>query len=479
MAISKLPRVNSLFKTTLAQGITSSATAMTLQAVPSGSIDYPNWMVIEPDSANAEIVYLPTAPSGTTYSGIIRGISRTADTDTLGTGIGHAANVDVLLAPTHRHLNDIILALKGTNGTGSNDFRIGDELDSNKTIYAQNADGSKPFVRYDYLQNKWLISNDGVATFDISAGGSGLTRGLGVDIQASSILLDIRTSGGLRNNQGTGSQQADVDPTIVARLDTANTWAAIQSLTAARAQITTDASGSNDAVRYSQMTSLIASSVSAGACTGTSGEAITAGQAVYLKASDGKIWKAVGTSDEPTYSFIGIALTTVGAADLTVSFAPPGHIVTGLAGLTAGSAYYITDTAGTLSTTPGTRYAKVGRALSTTVMQVKEPKHVVSGSFTGNRDTANLIVTTGFRPVRILFFGYFPGQGILAFGDDTGNGVNIPGGTGVSGSGLLAPNGSGGGVSISVASRDATSFTIDFGSNDTTTCTFYYIAFSE
>ena len=58
--------------------------------------------------------------------------------------------------------------------------------------------------------------------------------------------------------------------------------------------------------------------------TGTSGEAITAGQGVYLKASDSKLYKTVGTSDESTFSFVGVAADTVGAADLTVRFAPPG-----------------------------------------------------------------------------------------------------------------------------------------------------------
>lgn len=248
MAISKFSKVNSLFKTTLSSGIQITDTTLTLQSVPTGNVQYPNWIVAEPDSANAELIYLPTAPTGNTYSGIIRGVSLSLDTDTLGTGIAHAANVDIVMSFTHRQWNDLVSVMQGTNGTGFNTFRIGDDTTAQKRIYFNTGAVTPPFLEYDTVTGHVLVSNDGVTTFDISAGGSGVTSGLGVSVVASLVNLDPRTSGGLRNNQGTGSRQADVDPTIVARLDTANTWTGIQSLTAANAQITTPPSGANDAV---------------------------------------------------------------------------------------------------------------------------------------------------------------------------------------------------------------------------------------
>jgi len=285
-------------------------------------------MVIEPDSANREIVYLPTAPSGTTYSGVVRGISLTADSDSAGTGIAHAANVDVVMSLTHRDWNDIVAWIQGTNGSGYNNFRVGDETDSDITIYAQNADGTKPYVQYNASTNKWLISNDGVSTFDITAGGSGLTRGLGVNVVASAITLDVRTSGGLRNNQGTGSQQCDVDPTIVARLDTANTWTATQTHSAAVTHNSTVTVTAGLGTIYVPTPTDPGMAVNRGYIdgSGTSGEAITAGQAVYVKASDGKLYKTdADLGDESTFSFIGFAVTTVAGADLTVYYVTPGR----------------------------------------------------------------------------------------------------------------------------------------------------------
>lgn len=198
-------------------------------------------------------------------------------------------------------------------------------------------------------------------------------------------------------------------------IDKARTWSTVQSFTANNAQITTDADSANDAVRSSYLDTVVPK----GAVSGTSGEAITAGQGVYLKASDGKLWKTVGNADESTFSFVGVALTTVAAADLAVTYAPPGHTVTGLSSLTAGSYYFITDTAGTLGTTPGTRFARVGIAISTTALLVTLPKYRATGTFTVSA-TGNTVVTTGFYPGSVrLRAGTNDAPGTNSVGDDS------------------------------------------------------------
>lgn len=183
-------------------------------------------------------------------------------------------------------------------------------------------------------------------------------------------------------------------------IDKARTWGTVQSFTADNCQITTDPDSANDAVRSSYLDAQLTAEVPKGSVAGTSGEAITAGQGVYLKASDGKLWKTDSDADESTFSFVGIALTTVAGADLAVEYAPPGHVVSGLTGLTAGAYYFITGTAGTLGTTPGTRFARVGFALSTTQMQVMHPQYQRSGSFTVSA-SGDTVATTGFYPRKI------------------------------------------------------------------------------
>lgn len=269
MPFSTFTKVGSLYRTTLKQGIASNASALEFNDTPLANIEYPNWFVIEPNSSNYEIIYCPTAPTGAAFTGVVRGINPGADVDTTDVAFqkGHAANVEVVLAPLHRQWNQLVDVMDGNSGTGGVNLRIGKDADDDIKIIAQNADVNKPFLIYDKTLNKWLISNDGVSTYDPSSGGSGLIAGLGTTINASAIDLDLRTSGGLRNNQGVGSKQADVDPTIVARLDTANTWAAVQSVAADNLQITTDANSANDGVRSSYLDSTLDARLTAAQAT--------------------------------------------------------------------------------------------------------------------------------------------------------------------------------------------------------------------
>ncbi len=100
------------------------------------------------------------------------------------------------------------------------------------------------------------------------------------------------------------------------------------------------------------------------------GETIAVGEAVYLKASDQKVYKTDASfDDERIHSFVGIA-KEAGDADETKKVVVSG-IITGLSGLTAGSRYYLSDTAGAIATTPGTYKKHVGIATLTTALIVQ------------------------------------------------------------------------------------------------------------
>lgn len=80
---------------------------------------------------------------------------------------------------------------------------------------------------------------------------------------------------------------------------------------------------------------------------GTSGEAITIGQSVYKKASDGKIYKADANASSATATAIGIAISTASAANQGMSWQKSGTITIGAAAsITAGATYYVSATAG-------------------------------------------------------------------------------------------------------------------------------------
>ena len=60
--------------------------------------------------------------------------------------------------------------------------------------------------------------------------------------------------------------------------------------------------------------------------TGVAGEALTAGQSVYLKASDGKIWKAQADGTAAEADAVGIALHAAGAGQ-PITYAGHGSVI--------------------------------------------------------------------------------------------------------------------------------------------------------
>lgn len=87
----------------------------------------------------------------------------------------------------------------------------------------------------------------------------------------------------------------------------------------------------------------------------TSGEAFSARDALYLKASDGRAYKAdsdaaeSGICEKPLFA----AQAATGAAQTILAYTP-GAYISGFSGLTAGTTYYPSSTSGALSSTKGT-----------------------------------------------------------------------------------------------------------------------------
>jgi hypothetical protein len=100
----------------------------------------------------------------------------------------------------------------------------------------------------------------------------------------------------------------------------------------------------------------------------TSGEALTINDIVYFKESDQR-WYKVDADLTATFDTLqlGVVKTTAGTSGVTIQVAISGP-VSGFTGLTAGSKYYVSNTAGAITTTPGTYSVFVGYALSTTIL---------------------------------------------------------------------------------------------------------------
>ena len=101
--------------------------------------------------------------------------------------------------------------------------------------------------------------------------------------------------------------------------------------------------------------------------TVVAGEALSARDAVYIDSSDGKAYKT-DSDDLSKIDFIGFAqeAATLGG---NVNIINNG-VATGFSGLTAAGIYYLSGTAGAITTTPPTNAIIVGVALSTTVVRI-------------------------------------------------------------------------------------------------------------
>jgi hypothetical protein len=73
---------------------------------------------------------------------------------------------------------------------------------------------------------------------------------------------------------------------------------------------------------------------------------VTAGQAVYLNSSDGKVWKAACDLGTAANRCIGLALSAAGADQWTTVQSAGTIKIGATAAILAGSVYVLTDTAG-------------------------------------------------------------------------------------------------------------------------------------
>lgn len=96
------------------------------------------------------------------------------------------------------------------------------------------------------------------------------------------------------------------------------------------------------------------------------GATLTAGDVVYIDGSNGV--KRADASAAATAKVAGllVAPEDVASGDTGLDLSAAGAIVGGFSGLNPGDMLYLSDTAGKLSTTPGTKSKPCARAISAT-----------------------------------------------------------------------------------------------------------------
>lgn len=94
---------------------------------------------------------------------------------------------------------------------------------------------------------------------------------------------------------------------------------------------------------------------------------------VYLDSSTNKVL-ACDANDTTKLDFLGFAVSN--STDTNPINVAVSGVVGGFTGLTLGADYYVSDTVGTISTTPGTYQVITGKAIKTTEVLIAQPEDV-------------------------------------------------------------------------------------------------------
>lgn len=479
---TKLAKIIGDFRTTLSSEIAVGGTSATIQsATDQDGVSLPaGTYLFTLDKANSQKEHIVCTLSGTSLSSI-KSVSRQG-VQTAGVARKHriGATIEITDFAHLKYINDLL------DGTTALNSALPLAYDAAPTF----AYGSNQLVTWDKAKD-YADS----LTYSGAPDGDEVTKGVyeGATVAEQGSATDLGSTGAhlvpLNKNlvkTSSGAGDANKIPVLGADgtlangfIDKVRTWGTVQSFTADNCQITSDPDSANDATRYSR----VQSAVSASEGLGTSGEAFAVGAPLYLKTSNGKLYRCDADADESTFSFVGFALEQATAADQTKLFAKPGGIATGLSGLTAGSYYYISGTTGTISTTPGARFAKVGQAMSTTTLRVIEPKFIVRGSQAVTAVTT-YTQTTGFYPAHIEI-RCVGSNAAGSVGDDTNTCLRLAPGTGGTmdaAAKAYIEKTTGGTVvnSGTVSSKTATGFVLNNDANiGGSSTTVYWTAFSE
>lgn len=139
---------------------------------------------------------------------------------------------------------------------------------------------------------------------------------------------------------------------------------------------------------------------------GTAGETVSAGQFLYLKASDGR-WYKTDASDAT--KSMGVVIGIAQGAGTAGNAIATGVLINGVdthqTSITAGSTYFLTNTGGAVSTTPGTFYRPVaiGNPTNTKVYFAPVALSNVLSSYALDSSVSANTITVSFSPALVAY----------------------------------------------------------------------------
>ncbi len=214
-----IPDVIALYEDSLASKITSSATSFTLvRGTDKQSRSLGGYYGFVLDEGTSTEEFMTANCTATACTITTRGIDvQDGKTGVSALKFEHRRGASVKIS-NFPQLALITRVVRGQESTGSSTLKIGDGnsvSSTSKCFVVDNGDASSPKWCYDEASNKFLVYNDGVNSYDITSGGSGLsastTRAIGITnsaiyVNASSTRgFDYDSNGALYLKDGTNS----------------------------------------------------------------------------------------------------------------------------------------------------------------------------------------------------------------------------------------------------------------------------------
>ena len=375
----------SFYETTLAIAITADASSIQVTKAPNITSGY---LVLESRTSNREIIKY-TGVTATTLTGCVRGLATFGSDSSAGTGKAHSAGTEIANKDVHYYYAQYYDFLTGVSSTGANTMRIGDgnTISASDRLWKVHTSSLSAFWGLS-ASGQMVVSEDGLTSYVISAGGSGLTAGDGIEITAGAIGIDSLSSGGLRISanklavdfgqglSGTSAGEAYVD------LTHDYSWAGdhnFDGLVTFRSSTVFESSGSMEINADIKFTGKQIDNIPTIVFDADEVIEVSSHPKAVKTTSAGRVYMvssgAIGTTDP----FIGFAITPASAIGAQCYVQTEG-IVDGFSGLTPASKYYAAGEGGEIDSSVGTIELQVGKAIAATKIKIEKGNFEYCGS---------------------------------------------------------------------------------------------------
>lgn len=371
------------------------------------------FMSLATGTSKEEILYC-TGVTASSWTGCVRGLSFQGGDATASSTLAfaHNAGTSIIITDVGQFFSEFVDMSSSQTIFGTKTFNTFPQATSTTAIP----------TAANQLATKYYVDNVGAGGF--TASNVSTTRGLSVDgsvpervgVNASSTAgLAFESSGRMYvNTDSTGGITFNGSGAL--KVDTADDFSYTGTVTATTLRVATAPTNGNDVVNLTHYQNQLVYFTA----TSTAAQSITGGQALFITTTSTVNPTDTGTGTS-TFFFIGFATANASVA-AQVTYTRPGGINCNQTGLSAGAYYYLNGASGAISTTEAANSARVGLALTSSCIQVLQPRYKITGSVsTGTAANGSTFrVNTFFYPSSISTIASGSGSAFFSVANNAG-----------------------------------------------------------